>query len=219
MTILYDIDGNEIEVPSDDEIKELKAKAESASSVSQQVSAIKEILGAKDDDNLVEAVKLAKESMNPNWPEARRKMDRLTEALKGLDPKIEVNDDGTINKPSEPMDITKITEVATKAAEQKLLSTEIDRQLQRFPEENREAVKKYFEKLTAGEELSYANIESNIGAAAKLVFPGDSQGDTRPVGGNPILTIPEGKDFSTTPQGENMAKEIFGDEAFSAKKE
>lgn len=218
MTILFDADGNEIEVPSEDEIKDLKLKAESAESVNQQVSKIKEVLGAKDEEDLVEAVKLAKEAMNPNWPEARNKINRLTHALKELNPDAEINEDGTVKGKDQAIDMTKISEEATRAARKEILGTEISRQLQKFPEENREAVKRYFEKLTSGEELSLDTINTFMDSASKLVLP-EYKTDNRVVGLEPKISVPEGKDFSETPQGQEIAKELYGDQAFSAKKE
>lgn len=205
---LFDDDGNEYDIPSEEELSELHTKAEKADKVTEYekiVSDIREALDLKEDDDIAGAVKLAKESANPNWKEARQKMEKLTAWAKANGGKVDEKT-GEVNK-EEQLDPVKIADEARKAAKEEIYNQQLSQKLSRYPEDKREVVKAYFEKLSAGEEINSEVIEKYIPQAESLSFP---KGTPTPSidGSAPDFDINNRDDFSRTEQGQQVAKDM-----------
>lgn len=221
MTILFDKDGNEVEVPSTEEIQDLKIKAEAAGNaaqLSQLVGSVREALGIDESADITEAVKLAKESANPNWPQTRAKLGRMQEFIKNNFKGAQIQEDGSVNL-DEKIDLKVVEERARSAAKTEILGQEINKHLLKYPQESREVVKKYFEKLIAGEDLNLENVSKFMGDAGNLAIPNNSRSNTRTSGGVPILDSSDGARLSETPEGKNVANQLFGDESFAKERE
>lgn len=206
MRKLYDDDGNEIEVPSEEELKALQEKAEKADKAEEYeklVSSVRTALDIKEDDDITEAVKLAKEAANPNWKDARDKIKRLTDYAKANGANVDEKT-GEVMK-EEKLDPTKIAEEAKAAARQEIYQQQLSQKLSKYPEDKRQVVESYFKKLSAGEELNSEVIEKYVGEAESLTFP---KGVSTPSvdGGTPNLDESNAEDFSNTQEGKQMAE-------------
>jgi len=215
----YDEDGQEVEMPSQEEIADLKAKAEKAGDsekLSEMEKSIREALGIKPEDDLVEAVKLAKESANPNWPATRTKLNKMTEFIKSINPKAKIGEDGTIDV-EEKLDSKSIEEKARNAARQEIFGQEINRgfdNLKHLTKEEKVVVKKAFEKLSSGEELNSETIPVYMQQAVNATFPKKSSVDIE--GGSPRIGG-SGENFAETTEGKEAANSFFGEDSFAKK--
>lgn len=212
----WDADGNEYDMPSQEELADLKKKAESTNNeeFTKLQSSIREILGVDEKADLVEAIKLAKEAGNPNWPKARNKIVKLETFIKGNNKEAVIDDEGNVNVKQEltPEELLKQSEAQTRKI---LLSDKITARLSRYPQEKRDVVKSYFERLSTGEELNEESINRFFNEAETIVFP--KQPSTTPGfgGGAPVLQTQDQKDYSSTPEGQKAANSLFGDESFA----
>lgn len=214
----YDDDGNEHELPSQEEIKELQEKAEKAGELDKFTKLEADLRKALEIDekaDLTKAVKEAKEAANPNWPATRAKLERMETFVKSNFKDAKIKDDGEVEL-EEKIDMKTVEEKAKKAATETILGSEINKHLQKYPENEREVVKKYFDKLTNGEEVNSENIPEYMTQSANAAGLGvkrDSGFNLE--GGAPKLEIKPGENFAETEQGKTAANEMFGDESFA----
>lgn len=222
MTTLYDAEGNEVEMPSQEEITELKAKAEKAGDaprLAEMEKGIRETLGIDEKADLIEAVKLSKESANPNWAATRNKLTKMTEFIKAGNPKADIGEDGTVNV-EEKIDINAIEQKATSAALKVVYGQEIDKgfnSLTQYTKEEKAVIRKSFDKLSAGEELNSETIPGFIAAAVGASFPKKAS-NPHFEGGAPRIQS-SGENFAETAEGKDAANTLFGDESFAKEKE
>ena len=201
--------GTEKEVMTDDEVQELKTKAEGSETISQQCETLKTELDIKEGDNLEDKIKELKESSNPNWKEARGKIKTLETVVENLkkDGK-QIADDGTITEVAPTLTNEEITKTATDATNQTLYNNERTRLLSRYTDEKqKEVVEHYLDKLMNGETQSTANLNKFITEADRLSVPaGQAPKDSRPLSSYPNDGINDNKDdWSETPEGKASA--------------
>lgn len=215
---MFDEDGNEFDMPSKEELEDLKSKNGKVEEYEGLVKNVREALEISEDDDLIESIKLAKEASNPNWKSTREKIAKLQTFIKANIKDASLDEEGNVTM-EEKIDPKAIEESARKAAREEIFGQEINKHLEKYPADSREAVKKYFEKLSAGEELNSETIAKTMDEAGSIVVPKPaSNPGTNLSGGEPRIKIEDGQDFSETEQGKEIAKEVFGDEAFSAEK-
>jgi len=217
---VFDEDGKELEMPSQDELKGLQEKAEKAGKADELeglVKSVRDTLGLGETEDVIDALKVMNEAANPQWKAARQKIDRLQTFIKSNFKGAAVDEDGN-PVIEEKIDIHTVEERARGAARQEIYGQEINKHLQKYPKEEREVVKKYFDKLIAGEEVNSETIPQFIEQAESAAFP--KKPGLRGVtlsGKEPQLEIKEGQDFSDTEQGKQIANEMFGEESFAKK--
>lgn len=92
--------------------------------------------------------------------------------------------------------------------------------LSKYDNDTKTAVEHYFNKLITGEQLSLDNMEKFIKEAESLASPQSShQGITYTNGNTPKFNSQgDGKPFSETDDAKDIAKQIWGDKAYSAGK-
>lgn len=216
----FDEDGAEHELPTQEELKELQEKAEKAGGLDKFIKLEADLRKALDVDektDLTKAVKEAKEAANPNWPKTRAKLERMETFIKGNFKEAKIKDDGEVEL-EEKIDLKTVEERAKKAAIETILGNEINKHLQKYPENERQVVKKYFEKLTNGEELNSDNIETFVLQSASAAGLGTKHNSGFNLeGGIPKLDIKPGENFAETEQGQKAANQMFGDESFAKK--
>lgn len=210
-------DGTEVEVPSQDELQKLQEKAKQAEQLELDLKKANEALTKKD---------------SPDWRNARRRMEKQDELLKAQGKAVD--DDGNVidvpatQQPINPDEIIKrAEEAATKKAQEVALTNYKNELLNSFDKDSREVVEHYYNKLSQGEELTFDSIRKFINEASRHVSPNAST--RRPVsfggssGGAPRYDLKSDgslneKRFSETEDGAQVAKEIWGDSAYSSKK-
>ncbi len=213
MTKLFTESGDEVEVPSEEELKELKVKAEKSGKVDELgkiLIGLRETLGITDKDDLAEAVKLSKESANPNWAKARTAMAKMKKFIESTEGTT-VDESGEVKKPDEQqMTPEEVEKSGRSAARKEIFEQEIESRLSKYPEEKRAVAKKYFEKLTQGEDMSMELINSGFKEAETLTFGAEGSPSTAPVdGGVPNIGGDTKDDFADSSQGK-QAGEAMG---------
>jgi hypothetical protein len=151
---VFDAEGNELEVLSPEEVEALKKDAETAKSKA-------EIL--EQDKTLI------------NWGKSREMEKRLREELAKTGKSIDENGqlvDTSISKEDE------IKKEAYAEARRAMLDERLSEELAKYKPEERDVVKRYYEKLTTGEEVSLSNVRTFLSDAERLAIPNNS---------NPVL--------------------------------
>jgi len=197
-------DGTEIEVPTDEEIAEFKAKAEVNEELQTKVTEF-------------EAAK-AEEEANPtnkNWKELRDSNKKLKEALKAEGK--EISEDGAVKEQTESITMEEIQSESRKAARSELLDNRKSTLLKKFDDEQRKVVEHYYDKLSAGEELDIESVDKYIGEAEKLANPDTAGSNVKTTinNGVPNLIRDDKDSFANTPDGKRLADEMFGENSFN----
>lgn len=206
---LYDDDGKEIEVLTDEEVKDLKTKAEAggkAEEYTKLVNDVRSALGVGKDANVLEAIKEAKDSSNPNWKLARGKIDRLTTFIKSKIQGAEIDDEGNVKATEATMTPEQIRSEVASATKKEMLGAYINQKLSKMPDDKRTVVQKYYQKLTTGEEVTLENVDKFIGEAINIVIPKGSAFFPQFGGNDPVITDEHKEDFAATEAGKTAGK-------------
>lgn len=207
-------DGSEIEVPTDEELTDLKTKAEKAATLEADLEKLK---------------KEAENKENPDWRLARRKLEKMEEQLKSQGKGVK-EDGSIIDQPThiDPQEILKqATEAATKTANEVALNRYRDELLGSFDEETRKVVQHYYDKLSTGEELSFDKIRSLVNEASVLATPNHAPSSAvrhgTGSGAPPRISFDANgqqskKPYSETEEGRATAEEIWGNSSFTKAK-
>ena len=187
---LYDEKGEPIEVMDDAEIQALKDAAAEREELKTQLGALEE--GSPGIKSLREAIKRKDE-----------KIAELTQASKAPAPVVEQPKDA----PKVPT-LEEIQAMTAKAATNSLLEQEIARALSKHGEDDRKTIRKFYEKLTNGEEISMENVHSFISQAEALVKPNTPA--SRPVNGHVPRPVEErtNDNFADTDAGKGLAARL-----------
>lgn len=141
---LFDGDGNAVEVPDENEIK---AYQEAQAKVSELDAKIKELEADSD----------------PDWRTARKKMKDLSDERDDWKKKAEK---AGVEVEPKPLPTEDIGRIAEERAEKVYIERYRDRRLAEFGDK-REAVGRFFEKLSNGEKLDENKVDELIMAAAR----------------------------------------------------
>lgn len=214
---LFDEDGEEVEVPTEEELKDLQTRAESAGKseeFNKMTAEIRKTLDLKEDDDLLEAIKLAKESTNPNFKAMRSKISRYETFIKNKIKDAEFDDDGNIVDKSQKFSLEDVTKTVRETTLKTLAEKSLADKLAKYPESKRAVIESYYKKLSVGEEMTSENVDKYLGEAERLSEVPMARGEARIEGKEPQLSA-EGAKFVESPRGKEAAEAIFGDEAFS----
>jgi ribosomal protein S4E len=140
---LTDADGNEYEVPTDEELAELQEKAKKAE-------------------------ELENNPEEKNWKEMRESKKRLIDALRAQGKNVDDNGNVIEDNKLSAEDISKITSEQVKES---LFESEKERVRAQFPENDRELFDYYLTKLMSNEEKSIANLIKFSEEAKAFVYP------------------------------------------------
>lgn len=185
-------DGTEIEVPTQEEFD---------AQLEQKVGETKV--------EYENRIKELESEINPNWREARQTIKNLREAVAKKGGKVDEN--GQLTDERQQIDLNVIEERAREAARKELISSEIQNRLNQYSENDRDVVKGYFEKLSAGENLNLGNIDKFIEDAEKIAFGSSSSNNTRNGvlirGSAPSKGVNQ-ETFDTKPEGKDLMNKM-----------
>lgn len=196
--ILFDEDGNEVKVPDEQTINDFKAGHDKNIERREIEKNLKKDL--KEFENDAKAV---------NFRTIRKQNDSLKAKL--AEKGEVISDDGKIGKKVENLTEEKIAEITKKTTEKMFLENRVSSELLRIEDKDKRAVvKKYFEKLSAGEELSNEVIESNLDKAITLVDISLKSSNSISASGLPprFESGDNKKDFTDTEEGKEHLKDI-----------
>jgi hypothetical protein len=200
MEKVFDADGNEIEALGSEEVEKLESRARQADELEEKVAELQKQLD---------------EEGNPNWREARAKMSALQNFIK--EKGFEVDKDGNIKDAEEKIDPDKIKEEVRNELKAESFKEAKDELLDEFSSDTKPLIEKYVNKLLQGEEQNLKNLRKAIAEAERLVIGENKDKPIRVAGDAPKFTQ-DGKDFSNTEKGQEVAAFLFGDNSFTNKK-
>lgn len=200
MEKVFDADGNEIEALGSEEVEKLESRARQADELEEKVAELQKQLD---------------EEGNPNWREARAKMSALQNFIK--EKGFEIDKDGNINDLKEKIDPDKIKEEVRNELKAESFKEAKDELLDEFSSDTKPLIEKYVNKLLQGEEQNLKNLRKAIAEAERLVI-GESKDKPIRVAGDAPKFTQDGKDFSNTEKGQEVAGFLFGDNSFTNKK-
>jgi ferritin-like metal-binding protein YciE len=203
-------DGSEKEVPSDEELAEMKAASERAKELETKL---------EETSNLMKELE---EGVNPNFRAMREKQKILIEQLKKEGK--EVDENGNIVDPNTNFNAEEIMKKAEETGKRSALQTLLEERknsfFKKYDAETKQVVEQYFNKLSTGEELTLDNVEKFIKQAEQLSNVSEENSSIVSVpayGSTPKFKVENQKNsFAETEEAKNIAKEIWGDDAFSA---
>ena len=102
------------------------------------------------------------EQANPNWKKAQAEIRAWKEVAKGKG--IEVGEDG-LPKIDEKFTREDVIKATTEATRKEFLNNRLDELLENYTEEDAKVVRRQYEKLTVGEEVTMQNIRSFVQSA------------------------------------------------------
>jgi hypothetical protein len=157
----YDKEGNEIEVPTADE---LNAATESAKKATDDLKAA--------NDKLTELEK----DINPNIRELRKAKEAAEERLKKLEASGKtLNENGEVVDLNKKIDADELIKKASDAGRQASMDAMIEQKkndfISRLDDKKKEEFKLKFSKLTFGEILTMENVNNFIEETARIVMP------------------------------------------------
>lgn len=187
--------GEELEIPDQKELDELKANSEKASRLEEELKTLTDkSAGLK---NLREAIN-----------RKERKIGELEGQLKALNEKQALTKEEEAKKENiqNTLDDLDIDKRAENAARRVMLDSEINKILTNYSDEDRAKVKKYFDKLSQGEELNLDTMQVFLHEAERVAFP--DRTTTRPTVGRPPRVDTQAKSFADTEDGQDLAKRL-----------
>lgn len=205
-------DGSEREVPTEEELESLRKNSEEAERLK------------KDLEDLEKTKQELEESQDPNYKKMRETLkakEKTIEQLKELGKKME--EDGTISDLEQSIDpneiIKKAAEESKKAVFSSLITEKKEKLLKDFDEDQKNVIEKYFNKLTTGEELTLETIDNYFEKAK--ILANSEVGDNSILNNNisgkpPVFNTKKDSSFAETDEAKNIAKEIWGDQAYSS---
>lgn len=197
-------DGTEKDVPTEEELKALNEKAEKAGELSTQIEKFKTDLGVGEGESLEDKLQEMKDSMDPNWPAARKKMKNLEKAVK--EEGKEVDEGGNIIQKKEISE-EDITNKINDGVNAKFLEKEKDRALSKFSVEDRKTIEPFLDKLIKID----GRLDENIPIAVGMAFPEEKPDSIKEVmsssgGAGPIVEgTGKKKNYADTEEGKATA--------------
>lgn len=175
-----DAEGNDIEVPTQEEIDALNAKASSADTLAQEKANLEKQL---------------QEEANPDFRSMRqgaKKREKLEAEAKKLG--YEVMEDGSLVKPNDkPINSDDVASTSEKAARKVLVEDFVENEISGIPENHRQEVQDLYETmikdkgaLSKAEAAKYLNYAKNA-VDPNMAVSRSRQSMSAPVGGEPIF--------------------------------
>ena len=151
---LYDADGNEFEVATAEELKELQERAEKAEEIEERSKELEELA-----------------NMHPK--DLRAAYENNKKTLKTLESMgKELNDKGEIvDKTIKPMSAEEIDTRTRETTQKTIIEMEINKNFSSLPIEQQAKAKAYFDKLTLGEKVDLNNYKQFVDDAIRISTP------------------------------------------------
>lgn len=201
-------DGSEMEVYEEADVNAAKSQVETTikTELQQKIDALQ-----KEKDTLMA------DDGNRNWAKIRATNQKLSDAVKAQGK--QVDDDGNISEAPKPITSEEIEAKARSAARSEILGDYKKKALASYDEETRKVVDHYYNKLTAGEDVSLDNVDKFLSEASRLAKPSDTSKPSAQFGGKPPIFKggTDGAKFAETDDGKKLANEIFGNDSFAKK--
>lgn len=196
-------DGTEKEFPSDEELQALQKKAVEADTLKTELDTIK--------NNPTEK----------NWKALRDAKEKAQTALK--EKGLEMGEDGTIKDIETQKQITpeQMGQIAYDKAMEVAITNRKTELLSKYKEEDKKVIEYFYNKFSTGETMDLSKVEKFINDAEVHLSPAPKNISPN-INGQPPRFVGDafGKkdNFAETDIGKQLAKDAFGDEAYSLEK-
>ena len=205
-------DGTEREVPTSEELDAFKASGEEALKLKIDLEA---------NNKTIEDLKA---NQDPNYKKLREALvykDTIINNLKEEGKTLDEN--GKIVDAEQKVDandiIKQATESSKKAVIDSLIAEKKNKLLEKYDDDQKGMINHYFDKLTAGEEVSLDKVENIFNQAAGVALPPEDIKTPNVNGNAPSFNTTNKKnDFAESDEGQAVLKEIWGDKAYTNKK-
>lgn len=165
---LYNEAGDEVETLSTEEIEALKQPQALVTELLQE-------LGADKPEDLKEKIKELKESEHPNFPQIRQQVKTLNKIIEQLKKEGKTfNTEGQIIEDNKGISKDELVAEAQKTARQELINEKIEDTLEAYQEDERKVIMHYFNKISAGENLTLRSVDKFISDAVRAAGVGNS---------------------------------------------
>lgn len=200
-------DGSQMEVPTDEELTALRTKATQADTLSVDIATLKQQKEALENDPATK-----------NFTVLRGINQKLTDALKKQGKTVA--EDGTVSEEKKSLTEEEIEAKMKKVTQGEILAAQKKSVFAKFDEEKRKVVEHYFNKLTAGEEVTPDNIDKYVREAQQLADPQAANAKPRHItvnGQPPKFTPNDPNAFGSTEAGKGIADELYGGLSYTKK--
>ena len=211
MRTLFDADGKEVEVHTEEELKDLNSLAESGKSFNEfkESETFKELSGIHETEDISELTNRLKEGTNPNFPKLRGIMKNMSEALKkdGKD----IDENGVIIEKNDALTQDDVQKMIQTQNKQFMIDTSFGSAANGLDDAQREVFKKNFDKLTAGEDINMDNINgfiSSAKSASSINGPDPIKTMNNGLGNNPGNINNNNDNFADSDKGKDLAGEL-----------
>lgn len=191
MRTLFDESGAEVQVPDESELEELKKANEEAASLKEQLKTLED--GSVGMKSLREALK---------------RKDALISDLQKKTAPVEAPKEVKAETPA--FDESRLRELTRAEASKVLLEAEINRSLSEYSDDDKKVVKRYFDKLSAGEELNMETLGVYMEQATRAAFPSTDVRSrfSHTAGGRPPIVEETKKSFADSDAGRELAARL-----------
>lgn len=177
-------DGTEREVPTEEELNNLKAGHDANLAKRETVkefNTIKEELGLQEGESLKDKLEELKQDANPNFKALREKVKRLTKAAK--ESGAEVDDEGNPIEKQQSLTPEQVAELSNKTFDQRQIEANKVAALSKFSPEDAKSIGAIFDKIHP----LGGSFEENMNLAIAKILP-----DEAPNTFNNVITAPGG---------------------------
>lgn len=216
MRKLFDDSGEEVEVPDVEELKKLEEASKKVVDIEESINKIREKVGAKEGQDIDEVLDKIKEEANPNFASLRQKLKDKEGELKTAQELLTTNKI-EFEKANPEINIEEVTknaeEAGKKAATTTLIENELGKRMSGYDEKQIPVIRKDYDKLIAGEDVSLENLGGFIDKAIKSSGVEIESNSRDYVDGKPpTFREKSGEDFAETDAGKEIGKSIYGED-------
>ena len=201
---LFDGDGNEIEVPNEEELTELKTKAEGSEEATAKVTELESTITELEKD------------VNPDWKGLRTKAKNLEKALKDA----EVNYDpltGEVIKEAAPLSDEDLDKKIDAGVQKKLVTAHKKTLLSGYDDEQKQVIEKYLDAFIDVEGVEILTADDLNPVFEKALGAAGIKTSAKPhIKGQAPRVNTDGKsNYAETEEGQAMGKELFDEDYIS----
>lgn len=204
MRTFKDTEGNTVEVPDEAEIVALKEKAQTADKYEQE---LKEL---EDKSMGIKSLREANKRKDELTVSLKHQVETLAAEKKKIEDTLKQRDEHIQKQEADGVEILNEDQIKSMAENHTLatlVKLELSRELSGYDKEEQDKVKRYYEKLIAGENVNLDTVHTFIAEAKRVALPNLSSSSVRGTssGGHAARTEEKKTGFGDTDEGKAFA--------------
>ena len=211
MRKLFDKDGQEYEIPDEEELKKLQ-EAQKGLEELKGDETFQSLSAEHGTKNIKELLGKLKEGVNPNFPKLRKIISNLSETIKKSGK--EIDEDGMVKEVNKNLTPEEVQKMIRQESQKMFIESALGSALNNINDkDSKEIVKRNFEKISDGEEINPQNINQFIKNAVSISGinqPVDFLKSTTSImpGSSSANYSNTKQDYSTTEEGKALASSL-----------